>query len=108
MIFNLTLTISSSAIHFPKMNCDNNNDNFVNAALACLAHNNMTADNLTLELFNRVQAGGKNKVESFVSADGTVFYYRIDGNYAQAIYLKTATGGGADKGWITIYSASDH
>lgn len=75
---------------------------------ACLATYNIDKSNITLQLFEEHQSGKS------TAANPKIFelpygkhmvYFKIEGHYAQAIFLKCSLD---KETWTTIHSDSDH
>jgi len=72
----------------------------------CLIYNGTNADDETLYMHLLIQNGERQPViDEYTAQDGCKWYFKVEGHYAQAIFLKASQ----DKtNWTTIYSASDH
>ncbi len=79
---------------------------FKECAIKCLQHNRTNPSDETLALYLRIQSGEpSNIIQEYTACDGITYYYNVEGNYAQSIYLKSSI----DKiNWISIFSDSDH
>jgi len=75
-------------------------------ALTCLIYNGTNADDETLNLHLRIENGEKSSImQEYTAQDGCKWYYKVEGHYAQAIFLMASLDMAE---WTTIYSASDH
>jgi hypothetical protein len=72
----------------------------------CLIYNETNADDETLNMHLLIQNGERQPViHEYTGRDGSKWYFKVEGHYAQAIYLKASLN---KTNWTTIYSASDH
>lgn len=75
-------------------------------ASACLIYNGTNPDEETLNLHLRIQSGEpRSIIQEYIAQDGCKWYYKVEGHYAQAIFLLASSD---MISWTTIYGTSDH